>query len=119
VFNNRIISAGLLAPRLLNLSVCDFYLWGNLKGKFYRNTLCTAEALQNEIRNVVASISAEELQHIAQGFLRRCKGCLRAVGNHFSTIWHLSFQCLVLLEQMVSSHRMRAGILVLVLDTAL
>jgi hypothetical protein len=33
-------------------------LWGNLKGKVYRNTPRTAEALQNEIRNVVASISA-------------------------------------------------------------
>jgi hypothetical protein len=91
VFNKRIITAGLLASRLLNLSVCDFYLWGNLKGKLYRNTLRTAEALQNDIRNVVSSISAQELQHIAQGFLRRCKGCLRGVSNHFRNIWQLSF----------------------------
>jgi hypothetical protein len=70
-------------PRSPDLSVCDFYLWGNLKGKVYRNTPRTAEALQNEIRNVVASISADELQRISQGFLQRCEACLRATGNHF------------------------------------
>jgi hypothetical protein len=60
-FNDRIISIGLWPPGLLDLSVCDFNLWGNLKIKVYRNTPCSAEALQNEIRNVVASISADKL----------------------------------------------------------
>jgi hypothetical protein len=44
--------------------VFDFYLWGNLNGKVYRNTSRTAEALENKIRNMVASISADELQHV-------------------------------------------------------
>jgi hypothetical protein len=70
-------------PRSLDLSVCDFYLWENLKGKVYRNTPRTAAALQHEIMNVVASISADELQRFSQGFLRRCEACLRATGNHF------------------------------------
>jgi hypothetical protein len=58
-------------------------LWGKLKGKVYRNTARTADDLQNEIRNVVASISADELQHVSQGFVRRCEECFRAAGNHF------------------------------------
>jgi hypothetical protein len=48
--------------------VCDFYLWGNTKGKVYRNTLRTAEAVQNEIRNVIALILVDKLQHVSQGF---------------------------------------------------
>jgi hypothetical protein len=71
-----------VASRIVGSSVCDFYLWGNIKGKVYRNTLCTAEVLQNEIRNVIALILVEELQHVLQGFLQRCKACLRAAGNH-------------------------------------
>jgi hypothetical protein len=47
----------------------DFYLWGNPKGKVYRNTPHTVEALQNEIRNAVASISADKFQCISKGFL--------------------------------------------------
>jgi hypothetical protein len=37
-------------------------LWDSSKGKVYRNTHHTAEALQNEIRNVVSPILADELQ---------------------------------------------------------
>jgi hypothetical protein len=36
----------------------DFCLWGNIRGRVYRNTPCTAEALLNEIRDVIALIIA-------------------------------------------------------------
>jgi hypothetical protein len=61
VFSDRLLSTGLWSPRSLDLSVCDICLWENLKGKVYRNTPLTAEALQNEIRNVVASTLADKL----------------------------------------------------------
>jgi hypothetical protein len=61
----------------------DIYLWGNLKGKVYRKTPRTAEALQNELKKVVASISTNELQRVSQGFLLRCEECLNDDGNHF------------------------------------
>jgi hypothetical protein len=69
-------------PRSLNLSVCDFYWWGNLKGKVYRNNTRTAEALQNEIRNGTASITADKIRRVLQGFLRQCDVCLGAEGDH-------------------------------------
>jgi hypothetical protein len=69
VYDDSIISIGLWPPRSPDLSVCDFYLWLKLKGKAYRNTPCTTEALQIEIRNVVSLISADKFQHILQGFL--------------------------------------------------
>jgi hypothetical protein len=36
------------------------YSWESPKGKAYRNTPHTAEALQNEIRNVVAPVLADD-----------------------------------------------------------
>jgi hypothetical protein len=63
VFNDRIIITG-LCP------ICDFYLWGNIKGKIYRNNPSTAKAPQKEIRDVNASIKVDELQHVLQGFLQ-------------------------------------------------
>jgi hypothetical protein len=42
------------------------YLWGNLKGKVYRNVPDTSEALQNEIRNVVALVLADRLQRVSK-----------------------------------------------------
>jgi hypothetical protein len=53
VFEDRIISRGLRSPTSIDLSFCDFYLWGNLKGKDYRNNPRTNEALQNEITRVI------------------------------------------------------------------
>jgi hypothetical protein len=37
VFDDRIINTGLWAPISAALSVCDFYLWGSLKAKVYRD----------------------------------------------------------------------------------
>jgi hypothetical protein len=72
-----------LAPRLSDLSVCDFYLWGNIIGKVYPNNNRTAEALQNKTRNVCASNAADKLQRISQGFFQQCQACLRAEGDQF------------------------------------
>jgi hypothetical protein len=47
VFEDRIISRGLWSPRSPDLSFCNFYLWGNLKGKVYKNNPRSIEALQN------------------------------------------------------------------------
>jgi hypothetical protein len=35
VFLNRLVSCGLWPARSPDLYPCDFYLWGNLKGKVY------------------------------------------------------------------------------------
>jgi hypothetical protein len=71
LFSDRIIRTGFWPLRSPDLSVYDFHLWENLKRKVYRNTPRTAEALQNETRKVVTPISADELQSISHGFLRR------------------------------------------------
>jgi hypothetical protein len=71
-----------VASKIAGSSVYDFYLWENIKGKVYRNTHHTAEALQNEIRNVIALILIDRLHCVSQGFLRMLKEYLRAAGNH-------------------------------------
>jgi hypothetical protein len=38
VFGDHIISHGLWPPRSPDLVPCDFYLWGNLKDKTYKET---------------------------------------------------------------------------------
>jgi hypothetical protein len=53
VFEDRKISRELWPPRSPDFSFCDFYLWGNLKGKIYKNNPRNTEALQNEITRVI------------------------------------------------------------------
>jgi hypothetical protein len=63
-------ACGRLSP---DLSICDFYLWGNLKGKVYKNNPRTADALKTEIRNIVCSINGDELQRVFQNLMTRCE----------------------------------------------
>jgi hypothetical protein len=54
-------------------SICDFYLWGNLKGKVYKNNPRTADVLKTEIRNIVLSINGDELQTVFRNLMTRCE----------------------------------------------
>jgi hypothetical protein len=58
------------------------YLWGNIKGNVIKNTPRTAEVPQNEVKNVTASVSADEVRRVTQGFLPRYGASLRANGDH-------------------------------------
>jgi hypothetical protein len=59
VFEDRIISRGLWPLRSPDLSFCDFYLGGNLKGKVYKNNPGSTEAPQKEITQVIGSIAVD------------------------------------------------------------
>jgi hypothetical protein len=71
--DEQIISQGLWPPRSPNLSVCDFHLWGNLKGKVYKNNPRTADAPKTEIRNTMRSINGDKLQRVFRNLMTRCE----------------------------------------------
>jgi hypothetical protein len=89
VFNDRIFSTGLWSPRSPDLSVCDICLWENLKGKVYRNTPRTAEALQNWDKECGCFDFGWRTSACFAGFLWRCEACLRVASDHFENFpWH-------------------------------
>jgi hypothetical protein len=75
VFEDRIISRGPWPPRSPDISFCNFYLWGKLKGKVYKNNPHSIEALQNEITCVTGSITVDQLQKVSHNLLMQCKEC--------------------------------------------
>jgi hypothetical protein len=84
VFEDRIISRGLWPPKSQNLIYCDFYLWGNLKGKVYKNNPPSIEALQAEITWVIGSIAVDEFQKVSHNLFIQCEACLQAEGSQIS-----------------------------------
>jgi hypothetical protein len=84
--NEQIISQGLWPPCSPDHSICDFYLWGNLKGKVYKNNLQTADALKTQRRNIVHSINGDKLQRVFQNLMTRCEACIRQHRDHFQHI---------------------------------
>lgn len=87
VFGDNVISKGpdptRWPPRSPDLNKCDFYLWGSLKAKAYRNNPHTLEELKESIREGIAEISGEELRRVDANMLVRCQSCLNNGGNHF------------------------------------
>lgn len=79
----RTVSKGLWPPRSPDLSTCDFYLWGSLKGKVYGSNPKTLEELKENIRSAIQMIDSDELQRVFQNMLRRAQKCVEAQGCHF------------------------------------
>lgn len=79
----RTVSKNLWPPRSPDLSTCDFYLWGYLKGKVYEQNPHTIDDLKDNIRNCIRSITHEELTRVFMNLLKRAQKCLDADGGHF------------------------------------
>jgi hypothetical protein len=77
------VSKGLGPPRSPDLSTCDFYLWGFLKGRVYEPNPRNTEELKDNIRNSIRSITTAELMHVYMNLLRRARECLDADGGQF------------------------------------
>ena len=82
-FADRIISKGLWPPRSPDLNPLDFYLWGSLKGKVYRNRPRTLAELKAAITDEVNQISEEELGAVMDNLLKRIDVCIKEKGAHF------------------------------------
>ena len=79
----RTVSTGLWPPRSLDLSICDFYLWGNLKGEVYSKNPHRIEEWKTNIRNAIAEITQNELAKVAENMSKRPELCIQVHGEQF------------------------------------
>jgi hypothetical protein len=77
------VSKGLWPLRSPDLSTCDLYLWGYLKGRVYEQNPRNIEELKDNIRNSIRGITTMELTHVYMNLLRRAQECLDADGKQF------------------------------------
>ena len=61
---DSIISKNLWPPRSPDLTPADFFLWGLLKGKVYKNTPRTIKQLKDAIRQEIQTVNAENYSRI-------------------------------------------------------
>ena len=79
----RTISKGLWPPHSLDLSSCDFYLWGTLKQKVYANNPHNLDQLKENITNAIRKITREELQAVSANIVKYAQKCIDVNGEHF------------------------------------
>ena len=82
-FQDRIISKNLWPPRSLDLTPADFFLWGLLKGKVYKNTPRTIEQLKDAIRQQIQAVNVDTLGKVFQNLEKRIQVCLVVKGDQF------------------------------------
>ena len=80
---DRVISKGLWPPRSPDLTPSDYFLWGYLKGRVYRNKPPTIDALKANITGEIEAVTADVLTRTFQNMARRVQFCLDANVGHF------------------------------------
>ena len=88
-FEDRIISrrAGVNWPaRSCDLTPLDFFLWGFVKSKVYRNNPTTIQELKNNIIEQISTIDNSLLNNVIQNFGKRLEACRSSRGGHLADI---------------------------------
>ena len=70
-------------PRSPDLTPADFFLWGLLKDKVYKNTPRTTEQLKDTIRQDIQTVNDETLGKVFQNLKKRIQVCLDMKGDKF------------------------------------
>jgi transposase len=82
-FGNRVISKGLWPARSPDLTPPDFFLWGYVKEKVFRNNPRNLAALKNNIKDVIEGIPVNILQSVSKSLVARCEMCVSVNGGQF------------------------------------
>ena len=73
-------------PRSPDLSMCDFFLWGYLKEKVFRNRPHNVEELKIHIRDEIAAIPPEMCRRATENFRYRLQMCIDTDGHHLTDV---------------------------------
>jgi hypothetical protein len=73
-------------PRSPDLSACDFFLWGCLKGKVYAHRPHTLQQLKDYIREEIRVIPVNMLRKVVDNVRQRAEMCVKCNGAHLSDI---------------------------------
>jgi len=82
-FGERIISKGLWPPRSPDLTPPDFFVWGYLKGRVYKNRPQTLDELKSNITMEINLINVSVLHKVPTNMVKRVRACINEQGSHF------------------------------------
>ena len=89
LFPNRVVSRNgdiACAPGSLDLTPCDYFLWGYLKTKVFETRPRTIADLKQRTQDEVAAIPVEMLRQVMNSFRSRLEECLRRNGSHLEGV---------------------------------
>jgi hypothetical protein len=82
-FMDRVVSKNLWPPRSPDLTPADYFLWGYLKERVYKNKPRTIQDLRANITTEINIIDTGMLTHVSENIVKRAQMCLEEEGGHF------------------------------------
>lgn len=82
-FGDRLIGKGKYPPRSPDLTPLDYFLWGYLKSKAFRNNPNNIDQLKTNIRDLINEISRNTLKKVSRNLLKRADLCINVNGGLF------------------------------------
>ena len=73
-------------PYSPDLSACDYWLWGYIKDKVYRNSPQTIDDLKHNIKTTIEAIDTDMLGRVMANFEKRLEYVVAADGGHFENL---------------------------------
>jgi len=89
MFGSRLISKNaetVWPPRSPDLSTCDYFLWGYLKSRVYKNKPRSLEQLKQAITRQAEAIPKTMLVRVYENFVVRLRNCIKKRGQHLSDV---------------------------------
>ena len=89
IFPQHVISRGcdvLWPARSLDLSACDYFLWGYLKSRVFIAKPRTTAELKQSIKEEIAAIPEQMTRRVMENLGVRLKQCLKNGGRHLSDV---------------------------------
>ena len=74
------------APHSPDLSPPDFFLWGYLKDRVYKNRPRSIADLKNEIRREIGAITPQMRRNVMQSFRKRIDACIERNRGHLEHV---------------------------------
>jgi len=75
-----------MAPRSPDLSLCDFFLWGYLKGKVYVDKPRDIPHLQNAVERKMRAIPRQMCEKVMTNISRIMNECVQNKGRHLNDV---------------------------------
>ena len=82
-FKTELSQKNVWPPRSPDLTPADFFLWGLLEGKVYKNTPRTIEQLKDATRQEIQAVNFDTLGKVFQNLEKRIQVCLDVKGERF------------------------------------
>ena len=71
---------------LADLTPPDFFLWGFLNGKVYKEHPTSIDELKSNITATIRSFEQETLLAVMNNMMIRCRECTNSKGDHLSDV---------------------------------